>query len=60
MHQNTIKLHELMRRNNLSSKTVAELTGRSGKTVRRWRSKSGEPIPDHMLELLTLKAGTKC
>ena len=54
-HPNTTRLKELMAQRNLSIKDVAQLLGRSSKTVRMWRSKTEPSIPDALLELLELK-----
>lgn len=56
MHQNTTQLLEIIASNNLTTKDIAELLGRTNQTVRIWRSKNeGRVIPDHQLELLKLK-----
>ncbi len=56
MHTNTEQLLNIIESNNLSTKDVAALLGRTNQTVRIWRSKAGHRvIPDHQLELLRLK-----
>lgn len=56
MHTNTEQLLEIITSNNLSTKDIAALLGRTNQTVRIWRSKTGHRvIPDHQLELLKLK-----
>lgn len=54
-HPNTTRLKDLMARHRVSIKEVAQLLGRSSKTVRMWRSKTEPSIPDTLLELLELK-----
>lgn len=54
-HPNTTRLKELMALHGVSIKEVAQLLGRSSKTVRMWRSKNEPSIPDPLLELLELK-----
>lgn len=58
-HENTVKLHDLMRQYQLDGPEVADLLGRSLKTVHCWRSESPLPIPTHMLELLELKLSAR-
>jgi DNA-binding transcriptional regulator YiaG len=56
LHTNTEQLLEIITSNNLSTKDIAALLGRTNQTVRIWRSKTGHRvIPDHQLELLKLK-----
>lgn len=52
---NTLILRELMQAHDLSPSDVAEMTGRSYRTVLQWRSCRSQTIPDSMLELLELK-----
>lgn len=49
------ELNDLMRAHNLRCKQVAELLGRSEKTVRNWRCHCGPNIPSTLMELLRLK-----
>lgn len=55
LHENTVRLKALMADRKITLQQVAAITGRSYKSVRRWRSRSGKPIPDALLELLELK-----
>lgn len=58
MHPRTKELHELMADRSLTCKQVAELLGRSEKTVLIWRTKSDDKvIPDNALQLLKYKLG---
>lgn len=56
MNNNTKKLRALMAQHRLSVADVATMLGRTGQTVRGWRTKNTtRPIPDTALELLTFK-----
>lgn len=58
MHERTKELHKIMADNGLSCEKVAELMGRSAKTVTIWRTKSdNKVIPENMLALLKYKLG---
>jgi hypothetical protein len=60
MHERTAELHQIMKQNGLTCKKVAELMGRSEKTVLIWRSKGDEKvIPENMLQLLKYKLAEK-
>ena len=53
------ELNDLMTAHRLRCKQVAELLGRSEKTVRNWRCHHGPTIPASLLELLRLKLQVK-
>ena len=55
LHKNTRRLRELMGQHDLSLRDVADITGRSYKSVQRWRCKSGTAIPDSVLSVLEAK-----
>ena len=55
MHPNTRRLRQIMTQRNLSRFEVAELLGRSAKTVACWRCESPRPMSSHELERLELK-----
>ena len=56
MNERTLKLIDIMAKNNLSCRDVATILGRSEQTVIIWRCKhAGRIIPAHLLELLELK-----
>lgn len=52
---NTSRLIRLMDEHKLTAKEVAQMLGRSAKTVRMWRCVSEPEIPGNLLELLELK-----
>lgn len=54
---NNMILRRLMQKHRLSCKAVAELLGRSPKTIRNFRCANGPQIPNTLLELLELKLG---
>lgn len=56
MHHNTQRLRDLMTRENMSARKVAELLDREVQTVRGWRVRTTtRPIPDHVLTALEFK-----
>ena len=52
---NRPKLIQLMEDHSVDSLDVGKILNRKPTTVETWRSISGVDIPDHTLELLTLK-----
>lgn len=54
-HPNSRRLIALMDAHGASPRDIAEMTGRSYKTVLQWRSSKTQIIPDVMLEFLELK-----
>ncbi|HEX8552519.1 MAG TPA: helix-turn-helix domain-containing protein [Abditibacteriaceae bacterium] len=60
MNQRTQRLIDIMKDSGLSAKDVAELLGKSEKTVRIWRCKNEDRvIPQNLLDLLILKLAAK-
>lgn len=56
MHERTTALRQLMARRGISARQAGEIVGRTEKTVRMWRCRTGERvIPEHTLEILDLK-----
>lgn len=53
--KNRDELIRLMDAHQLKAPDVAKAIERTESSVRHWRSKSGQDIPGHMLELLKLK-----
>lgn len=58
-HPNSRRLIALMDTHQVSPSDIAEMTGRSYKTVLQWRSSKTQIIPDVMLEFLELKLGSR-
>lgn len=55
MHNNTIRLHELMAEHKLCAKQVAKILNKSYGTVKAWRVReTSRVIPDNNLRLLEL------
>lgn len=54
-HPNTQRLLDLMDAHGVSPSEVAELTGRSYRTVLQWRGCRHQVITDTMLEFLEMK-----
>lgn len=54
-HPNTQRLLDLMETHGVSPSEVAQLTGRSYRTVLQWRGCRRQVITDHMLDFLEMK-----
>jgi hypothetical protein len=60
LHENTEKLHRLMKQHKLNAPQVAAMLGREPNTVRVWRVKdTSRVIPDDTLKLLAVTLAEK-